>query len=113
MLAISLILITGCEDQAQLDINTQTSSLELEEVEIVQEGEKQIKEVPAEKEVTQEYTSETSEAMFQGYKVIQVDGGVDKNNVKDVIEAGANVIVAGSAVFGDGNIEENIKALRG
>ena len=45
--------------------------------------------------------------------LIQVDGGVDKNNVKDVIEAGANVIVAGSAVFGDGNIEENIKALRG
>ena len=45
--------------------------------------------------------------------LIQVDGGADKNNVKDVIEAGANVIVAGSAVFGDGNIEENIKALRG
>ena len=45
--------------------------------------------------------------------LIQVDGGVDKNNVKDVIQAGANVIVAGSAVFGDGNIEENIKALRG
>ncbi|WP_133014216.1 ribulose-phosphate 3-epimerase [Clostridium cuniculi] len=45
--------------------------------------------------------------------LIQVDGGVDKNNVKDVIEAGANVIVAGSAVFGDGNISENIKALRG
>lgn len=45
--------------------------------------------------------------------LIQVDGGVDKNNVKDVIEAGANVIVAGSAVFGDGNIAENIKALRG
>lgn len=45
--------------------------------------------------------------------LIQVDGGVDKNNVKSVIEAGANVIVAGSAVFGDGNIEENIKALRG
>lgn len=45
--------------------------------------------------------------------LIQVDGGVDKNNAKDVIEAGANVIVAGSAVFGDGKIEENIKALRG
>lgn len=45
--------------------------------------------------------------------LIQVDGGVDKNNVKDVIEAGVNVIVAGSAVFGDGKIEENIKALRG
>ncbi len=45
--------------------------------------------------------------------LIQVDGGIDKNNVKEVIEAGANVIVAGSAVFGDGNLEENIKALRG
>ena len=45
--------------------------------------------------------------------LIQVDGGIDKNNVKDVIEAGANVIVAGSAVFGDGNLEENIEALRG
>lgn len=45
--------------------------------------------------------------------LIQVDGGVDKNNVKDVIEAGANVIVAGSAIFGHGKIEENIKALRG
>ena len=45
--------------------------------------------------------------------LIQVDGGVDKNNVKDVIEAGANVIVAGSAIFGDENIAENIKALRG
>lgn len=45
--------------------------------------------------------------------LIQVDGGVDKNNVKDVIQAGANVIVAGSAVFGDGNIAENIRALRG
>lgn len=45
--------------------------------------------------------------------LIQVDGGIDKNNVQGVIDAGANVIVAGSAVFGDGNIEANIKALRG
>lgn len=45
--------------------------------------------------------------------MIQVDGGVDKNNVKAVIEAGANVIVAGSAVFADGKIDENIVALRG
>ncbi|MCE9653829.1 ribulose-phosphate 3-epimerase [Clostridium celatum] len=45
--------------------------------------------------------------------LIQVDGGIDKNNVQSVIDAGANVIVAGSAVFGDGNIEANIKALRG
>ncbi|MDU6295674.1 ribulose-phosphate 3-epimerase [Clostridium celatum] len=45
--------------------------------------------------------------------LIQVDGGIDENNVQSVIDAGANVIVAGSAVFGDGNIEANIKALRG
>ncbi|GAA0078009.1 ribulose-phosphate 3-epimerase [Clostridium sp. CTA-5] len=45
--------------------------------------------------------------------LIQVDGGVDSSNVKSVIEAGANVIVAGSAVFNSGNIEENINALRG
>ena len=45
--------------------------------------------------------------------LIEVDGGVDKTNVKDVIEAGANVIVAGSAVFNGGEISDNIKALRG
>lgn len=32
---------------------------------------------------------------------IQVDGGIYTANVRDVIEAGANVIVAGSAVFKD------------
>lgn len=45
--------------------------------------------------------------------LIEVDGGIDKSNVKEVIEAGANVIVAGSAVFNGGEIGENIKALRG
>jgi ribulose-phosphate 3-epimerase len=45
--------------------------------------------------------------------LIEVDGGIDKHNVKEVIEAGANVIVAGSAVFNGGEISENIKALRG
>ena len=44
--------------------------------------------------------------------LIQVDGGIDSNNVKDVVEAGANVIVAGSAVFKNGNIEENINSLK-
>ncbi|MCL2052185.1 MAG: ribulose-phosphate 3-epimerase [Lachnospiraceae bacterium] len=38
---------------------------------------------------------------------IQVDGGIYHENVHEVIEAGANVIVAGSAVFG-GNIQENV-----
>ena len=45
--------------------------------------------------------------------LIEVDGGVDKNNSKLLIEAGANVLVAGSAIFGDGNLKENIEAIRG
>lgn len=45
--------------------------------------------------------------------LIEVDGGVDKTNAKTLIEAGANVLVAGSAVFGDGKYKENIKVLRG
>lgn len=32
---------------------------------------------------------------------LEVDGGINVNNVSMVLEAGANVIVAGSAVFGD------------
>lgn len=44
--------------------------------------------------------------------LIQVDGGVGPNNIKQLIQAGANVIVAGSAVFKNGEIEENIKSLR-
>ena len=43
---------------------------------------------------------------------IQVDGGVDKTNIKQIVEAGADLIVAGSAVFKNDEIEENIKALR-
>ena len=38
---------------------------------------------------------------------IEVDGGIKLNNVKTVLEAGANVIVAGSAVF-SGDVEKNV-----
>ncbi len=46
---------------------------------------------------------------------IQVDGGINKEVAPQVIDAGANVIVAGSAVFnGDGveSYSKNIQALR-
>jgi ribulose-phosphate 3-epimerase len=39
---------------------------------------------------------------------IEVDGGVKESNLEMVLEAGANVIVAGSAIFG-GNPEERTK----
>ncbi|MBE5934903.1 MAG: ribulose-phosphate 3-epimerase [Lachnospiraceae bacterium] len=39
---------------------------------------------------------------------IQVDGGININNINKVIDAGANVIVAGTAVFDKGNIKENV-----
>lgn len=38
---------------------------------------------------------------------IQVDGGINLDNVQTVMDAGANIIVAGSAIFG-GDIEQNI-----
>ena len=41
---------------------------------------------------------------------IQVDGGITQDNVQEVLTAGANVIVAGSAIF-KGNITENVKRL--
>lgn len=41
---------------------------------------------------------------------VQVDGGITAENVSVVKEAGANVIVAGSAVF-KGDIAANVKAL--
>lgn len=39
---------------------------------------------------------------------IQVDGGITPTNVRDVLDAGANVIVAGSAVF-NGNAAANTR----
>jgi len=40
---------------------------------------------------------------------IEVDGGVTLDNVKEVLEAGADIIVAGSAVFAAPDIEERVK----
>ena len=40
---------------------------------------------------------------------IEVDGGIKIDNVREVIHAGANVIVAGSAIFSSDNIYESTK----
>lgn len=44
--------------------------------------------------------------------LIQVDGGVSEVNIKELVEAGADVLVAGSAVFKEGKVEENINKLK-
>ncbi len=44
---------------------------------------------------------------------LEVDGGISASNVMEVVGAGADVVVAGSAVFGGGrSIEENVRAIR-
>ena len=43
---------------------------------------------------------------------IQVDGGVNRENIHALVEAGATVLVAGSAVFKSGDIRTSIATLR-
>lgn len=66
----------------------------------------------------QKFIPETMEKIRAARKLIneknpscdlEVDGGIHLENVKEVMEAGANVVVAGTAVF-RGNITENMQA---
>lgn len=43
---------------------------------------------------------------------IEVDGGISPRTASEVVEAGANLLVAGSAIFGAGDYAEAIRALR-
>jgi len=43
--------------------------------------------------------------------IIEVDGGVNKENAKKLGEAGADILAAATAIF-NGNIEKNIKELK-
>jgi ribulose-phosphate 3-epimerase len=43
---------------------------------------------------------------------IEIDGGVDRTNIESVIAAGAEIIVAGSAIFGTPDAEAAVKELR-
>jgi ribulose-phosphate 3-epimerase len=42
---------------------------------------------------------------------IEVDGGVDLGTVADVVRAGAEILVAGNAVFSHGDVRENARKL--
>lgn len=45
--------------------------------------------------------------------LIEIDGGVNSNNAKKLVDAGADVLVAGSFVFKSENPTETIKNLKG
>ena len=51
--------------------------------------------------------------MFDAFPEIEVDGGITADNVGDLIQNGANVIVAGSAVFKAPDTEKAVRALKG
>ncbi|MBN2159116.1 MAG: ribulose-phosphate 3-epimerase [Spirochaetes bacterium] len=42
---------------------------------------------------------------------IQVDGGINKDNIARVVSAGASIIVVGNAAFKGGDINENLREL--
>jgi ribulose-phosphate 3-epimerase len=42
---------------------------------------------------------------------IEIDGGVDLNTVGDIVRAGAELLVAGNALFGQANPQENARRL--
>ncbi|RMF29293.1 MAG: ribulose-phosphate 3-epimerase, partial [Candidatus Nitrosothermus koennekii] len=44
--------------------------------------------------------------------IIEADGGVDENNIMDVVRAGAEIIVAGSAVYSKDDVSKAINDLR-
>ena len=44
--------------------------------------------------------------------LLEVDGGVTLKNIRKIADAGADVLVAGSAVYGSGNYKETICAMK-
>lgn len=44
--------------------------------------------------------------------LIEVDGGIKLGNAKDVLDAGADILVSGSGIFEKGRTRENIKAFK-
>jgi ribulose-phosphate 3-epimerase len=42
---------------------------------------------------------------------IEIDGGIDASNIAEIVQSGAEIIVAGSAVYGRGNATEAVREL--
>jgi ribulose-phosphate 3-epimerase len=43
---------------------------------------------------------------------VEVDGGIDLHTVTDVVQAGAELLVAGNAIFGGGQPEQATRAFK-
>ncbi len=43
---------------------------------------------------------------------IEIDGGIDRTNIAEIVAAGAEIIVAGSAVFGHSDPAQSVRELR-
>ena len=64
-------------------------------------------------ETLEKVTKIKAEAEMRGLNIeIQVDGGINGENAKDAISAGATILVAGSSVFGKTDRRAAIDALR-
>ena len=57
------------------------------------------------------YVKKLKEQCLQDQVLIEVDGGIKLHNAKEVIDAGADVLVAGSAVFGTEDPAKTIQAV--
>jgi len=54
--------------------------------------------------------------MIDGRKLptrIEIDGGIDASNIKEIVAAGAEIIVSGTGVFGKGNPTRGVRELIG
>ena len=69
----------------------------------------------------QEFIEDTIEKISEAKRLIdqqdhqiflEVDGGINNENISRVSQAGANVFVAGSAIFGSSDYEKTIKSFR-
>ena len=69
----------------------------------------------------QEFIEDTIEKIAEAKKIIdqqdqqiflEVDGGINNETISKVSKAGANVFVAGSAIFGSSNYEKTIQSFR-
>jgi len=103
----------GCKVGLSIKPNTSTSELfpylemiDMALVMTVEPGFGGQKLIPETLEKVQELRKEIT---TRGLDVdIEVDGGITKENIGTILNAGANVVVAGSSVF-KGNISENVK----